>query len=165
MDLYILINTIASFILFLIVHVIVFRSIEEKTVIKWLMRVYCLGALINFVAGYFILQPYNLIFTLLSLVLYTMLAFCYVLGIFGLMESSIRIGLLTKIAQGKNHGTSQKEILKAYNKNIIVTKRLERFVACQELKYEKGYYHLNKKFSYFLINDFINTLMRKIYAK
>lgn len=165
MDLYILVNAIVSFILFLIVHVVIFRLIEEKTVIKWLMRVFYLGALINLSAGLLMLKPQNVIFILLSLTLYTMLVFCYVLGIFGLMESSIRIGLLTKIARSKSHGAGEKDILKAYNSKIIIDKRLERFVASGELKYEKGYYHLNKKFSYFIINDFINTLMRKIYAR
>lgn len=165
MDLDILINTTVSFILFLIIHVIIFRSIEGKTVLRWLMRVYYIGALINLTSGFLTLKPQNVIFIFLSLVLYTMLVFCYVLGIFGLMESSIRIGLLTKIAQGKSHGVGEKDILRAYNSKIIVDRRLLRFVASGELVCEKGYYRINKKFSYFTINDFINSIMRRIYAR
>lgn len=165
MDLYILVNAIVSFILFLIVHVVIFRSINEKTVIKWLMRVCYLGVFINLFTGYFILRPYNAVFAFLSLILYTLLVYCYILGIFGLMESSIRIGLLAKIAEAKSCGIRKRDILEVYNKKIIIDKRLSRFIASGELKYEKGYYHLNKKFSYFIINDFINSIMRKIYAR
>jgi hypothetical protein len=165
MDLSIILNTFVSFILFLAVHVFVFRRIAETMVIKWLLYVYYIGAVVDLIGGFFIIRPYSFVFIPLSLFLYTLLVFIYILGIFGLMESSIRIGLLTKIDQAKDHGLSLKEILRLYNKKIIVDKRLERFIASGELKYDRGYYYVNKKFSYFFINDFITKTLKKIYLK
>ena len=156
LDIYIFLTAIFSFFVFLILHI---------AVLLWLMRVYYLGGVFDLFLAWFLLGAPNIFFIIFSLILYTMLVFCYVLGIFGLMESSIRIGLLVQIAKSKNNRMKKNKILKIYNSKVIIAKRLERFVASGELKYEKGYYFLNKKFSYFIINNFINSFMRKIYGK
>ncbi len=165
LDINIFLTAVFSFFVFLGVHFIVFRHIEEKTVLSWLMRIYYLGALVNLFVSFTMLGFGSIVFVFFSFLLYTMLVFCYILGIFGLMESSIRIGLIMKIGQSSTYGMRKQDILKNYNRRIIVAKRLKRFVASGELKYQKGYYLIKKKFSYFIINDFINSFMRKIYEK
>lgn len=89
----------------------------------------------------------------------------YILGIFGMLVSSLRIRLLLEIGKGGKNGITVEEILKSYNKELIIGERLKRLVESGELSYEKGRYSLKRGFSVFLIHQYIFKMVKKIYKK
>lgn len=164
MDIKIILHSLSSFLIYLLLHILIFRVIDNKSVIKWLINVYILGGTINLISGLFILPLYYPFYCFISLICYSCLVYCYVLGIFGILDSSIRIKLLTEIEIAGNKGIRIKDIFQKYNREKIVQSRMKRFVNSGEMiKDNEGYYRLKKFFSYFILNNFIMTLMDRIY--
>lgn len=156
--------------LFLLIHIVLSRRLKQAAVLTGLFIALVLGESFIFISAMAILYLGQLplsafILALFSMTfLYGLASFLYVFGIFGVIESSIRIRLLEIIEQAGTVGLSYAAILKKYNCKIIVKKRLLRLTTSGELKTENDQYALGKTFSLFLIPAYLALVMKKLYS-
>ena len=173
MDLQIVISSFISFLVFLILHVVVFSRIDHRHVLVWIVRTCMLGAVFPFLLAYIIslffpipgIMPFSQFFLVssFSFILYSLLSIGYILGVFGLMESSLRIKILEQISRAGKRGIHKKELYKVYNRDVIIGKRLKRFIKAGDVIYNNGMYTIRKRFSYFIVHAFIFESIKKIY--
>ncbi len=164
------ISGIAS-ILFFIFHILVFRKMKKEAVFTGLIYVYLfvgIFACLLLSTGFSFLQNYSLVtdmmIAILSFFLYTMTVFVYILYIFGVLESSIRMRLLHHIADTGSKGVRLEDLKKLYNVDIIISKRLLRFSASGELILVGGRYQRNKRYSFIMLPALLEVLMMKLYT-
>jgi len=173
MDLQIVFSSILSFVLFFILHVYIFSRIDHSKVLIWIVKTCMIGTifpllfalLFSFyfpVFGSSALLQFVVVY-LVSFLLYSLLSIGYVLGMFGLLESSLRIRILEKIASRGKEGISKKDINALYKNDVIIAKRLKRFVRSGDISYKNGLYTMKRRFSYFVVHAFIFESMKKIY--
>lgn len=162
-DWLILLNTSLSFILFMVLHFSVFRFIRQEEVLVWLLRAYIFGGILNLSFGLMLFKPLLGEPLLLSYIDYSVLTLVYILGVFGMVESSLRIRLLLEIYLKGKKGLNENTIRTNYNKMVIIGKRLERMTRSGDLKYENGKFRPGKKLSYFTLHDYFLFFIRKLY--
>lgn len=156
MDNFILIETFGSFIVFLIAHVIVLRRISDRSVIPIFWMTYAVTGAIAYILLYGIVSTrlpiQSAIFvTAVSWLLYTLLVGNYFMGIFGLMESSIRMRILGEVVRAGSDGIPKRTLLTQYNYTKIVDKRLARFVASGDIDFVHDAYVSRKPLTFFLL--------------
>lgn len=175
MDLQIINSSIASFFLFLILHIIIFSRIDHSFVLVWIVKTCLLSSIFPFlfallfsivfpIAEYSQTVHFLIVYTS-SFLLYSLLAIGYILGMFGLAESSLRIRILEEIAAAGKRGIQKKELYRVYNRDVIIAKRLKRFITSGDIIYRNGLYTMRKRFSYFIVHAFIFESMKKIYLE
>ena len=173
MDLQIVISSLLSFMSFFILHVYIFSRIDHSKVLIWIVKTCLIGTifpllfalLFSFIFPVFgnsALLQFVVVF-LVSLLLYSLLSIGYILGMFGLLESSLRIRILEKIASRGKGWISKKDINALYANDAIIAKRLKRFIRSGNISYKSGLYTMKRQFSYFVIHAFIFESMKKIY--
>jgi len=170
MDLYILGSGFLSFGLYLLTHLILFRYVDRNAVFKWLFYLFCFVGLGCGIALWVItpiifpITIQNLIIIIaISMLVYGSISFFYVLAIFGISVTSVRIHLLYLINQKGKSGISLEQILKSYNRETIVKNRLARLIGSRELKRSGKFYMVNKLISYFIVHTFLLVLTHKLY--
>lgn len=173
MDNYILISTSISFFSYLLMHTIIFRLVDKKKVLIWLMNTCLLGGIFPFLISgiltyFFPLTGYSFlwqffIISCISFILYGFLSVLYILGPFGLIESSLRLKLLEVIAKAGSTGVNESYLLKIYNKRTIIQKRLDRFTTSKDFIYHNGIYRMQNHLSYFIVQTFIFENIKKIF--
>jgi len=176
LDSIILQSALGGLLAYLFVHFLVFRFLESKAIIKWLMNVYFIGAVVN-VAGYLsfiwfkteLIGPHNFGTTifcgLLSFVVYSLMCYFYVLYIFGIYESSIRIRIMREFYNALPNGLTLEELLSRYNADYILRTRLERLVGSGEVTFDGVKYHIGKCPFIFLMLDYMACAIKKITIK
>lgn len=162
MDIFIIINTLISITAYFILHIIILRKINQNDIFKWLVNVYLLAGFFPFLTGWWL--GGSIFESFVSWLFYTLLVLIYVLAILGVMESSIRIRLLKEIYEAKDRGIDMKQILKKYNKDVILHKRLQRFLSAGEISFCEGQYQLEKKFTPYTLPDFAIRMIWKLYT-
>lgn len=141
---------------FLVVHVIVLGRISDRSVIPVFWMTCAMSGVASYMLMGILILPGMAIFsvlfvTLVSGTIYTLLVGNYFMGIFGVMESSIRMRVLGDIARAGRTGVSRTTILSEYNHTKIVDKRLARFVASGDIELVRGAYVSRKPFTFFLL--------------
>lgn len=149
-----------TFALFIVLHILSFRFVEAKQVLRFLMIIYLFCLFLSFAICMAFNSSQIIIF---SFIIYSSLVFIYVIGVFGLVESSIRIRLLDLIAHEGKKGIGRRAILKVYNRRIIVRKRLLRLCSSGELIYEKGCFRKKKNVSFVYIPYYLTGIMFYVY--
>ena len=162
MDILILSSATAAFSVFFILHLVIFRFAGSKKILNGLVYSLLLASVFHFI--------FNLIFTgpailLISYLIFILLATIYIWGFLGLVTTSLRIQFLTEIAKRGEKVISGTELLKKYNRDIIVKTRLIRLEASGEIKKTGGQYVYGQKFSYFTIHLFMLKLLNRLYKK
>lgn len=170
MDFQIIFISIISFVFFILVQIFYFRKVKSKEVFGALIYVYKQAATIPIILGiifYFLGKTleFTLMVTVISLIIYSLLVFIYTLCLFGLLESSIRIRLLSEVHLAGDKGITEKQIVGKYNQNIILKKRLARFLQSGEIKEKDCYYYPTKKISFYIIPFVLTILIWKLYGK
>lgn len=152
-----------SFILFIAIQVCFFRLVPSKKVLIGIVVVFMVSGLLTTGAIFYVLKfdAFRLVF--MMWVLYSLMTFLYIVGVFGVIESSIRLRLLTFVAASPE-GTSMKKIYRSYNYRIIVKKRLDRLSGSGELVFSEGKYRVGRKFSLFLLPAYLALLLKKLYG-
>lgn len=166
-----------EFIVFLLLHIVVFRWIKHDAILKWLMYLYIFTSLFGAVFVFWFFSSiltlpssnfWQLLFLTLitTVIFFTLLVGAYIIGIFGIIESSIRIRALSLIVYTKNKGLTTTTLFRRYNKKIIIEKRLARFKSSGSVIVRKGKYFAGKQ-SLLLtfIGSILNLYSRLIYAK
>lgn len=172
MDNFIIINTLISMIVYFILHIIILRKINQKDIFKWLAYVYFIASFTPFLIGWWmgwqmipeISLSSIIIGVLVAWIFYTFLVLAYVLAILGIMESSVRIRLLKEIYNVKDTGITLKQILIKYNKDVILQKRLRRFIAVGEISFKGGKYQLEKRFTAYSLPNLVIKSIWKLYG-
>ncbi|MBI5620894.1 hypothetical protein HY949_03885 [Candidatus Gottesmanbacteria bacterium] len=157
MDIFILVGSVGSFLIFLPVHVIALRRISDRGVIPtfWLTYI-CVVVVTHSILGLMSTMSgmnigLTMSLTAVSFVLSTLLTGNYFMGIFGLMESSIRMRVLGEVVRAGEDGVSRRTLLGQYNHEKIVDRRLARFISSGDIAYVNGAYTSRKPFTFFLI--------------
>lgn len=100
----------------------------------------------------------------LSVILLTLIAVCYVLGVFIIVDSSIHVRILLLIAEREN-GLTKKELLAQCNRNVIVGRRLARLMDAGELRYQRGTYQLAKRTtSLLLVRERLSRMIERLFS-
>jgi hypothetical protein len=169
-DFCILSIALGEFGLYLLLHVLLFRMIKPEDVIKWQVYTYAFSCLVGGAISLLVINTLfspvtiTLLFTLeLGIFIIVSLLVCmYIIGIFGIIESSIRIKLLSMIAHAAKKGITRKNIYKIYNKQTIINKRLLRLVSSGDVIVVDGKFYLGKPtpalFAITQLAQFINRL-------
>lgn len=137
--------------LFMAAHIAVLRRTASLQVIKWLAATYFSAGTVSALSAAAVFQtkvvsdmaenPQAAVVSITTmLAIYTLCVFIYIICVFGLVESSIRIRILEEIA-GHRGGLTQRGILMIYNRNTIITKRIRRFLASGEIICLRGRYY------------------------
>lgn len=162
-DVLILEASTLSFSLFLMIQIGVFRTLSAERVLSGIIGVFLAAGLLTSIGLVFTVKINIVLVMIVMWGLYGFLAFLYIVGVFGVIESSIRIKLL-QLVSIQSQGLRYSELLKRYNRDIIVTKRLKRLIGSGELMVSKGKYRVGKRFSFFLLPAYFSRVMKKLYG-
>src|SRR3989338_2095143 len=142
-DMLVLKNALTSFLIFWVLHLVVLRFVGPHGVLKWLVNVIVTAGGCNVVMGWASLRSGGeaslasfvgiMACVGLSISIYGLIVFIYILCVFGLHESSIRIRMLRELYAARPRGLSREELLERYNADVILRRRLERLMASGEV--------------------------------
>lgn len=169
MDFIVLFSSILAFILFVVVHALVFRVTTQANILRGLVLSLFLGMFLG-IAIIFLLfrffsvshEQYYSAFPI-SFVLFLLLDLSYILGFFGMMASSLRVRILREIYLSKENQLAHTQLLSHYNKRIIVQERLKRLLSAGEVSRRGDTYTLVTRFSVFRIHHFLYVFFKKLY--
>lgn len=153
-----LLYTGIGFFIFLIFHVVSLRCLSYKQSVYAVFKTLALSWIGALLAG-FLLGFGGFTFV----VLLTLSVCIYVLGVFTIADSSIHIRLLVKIAQSGSHGITKKELLKQYNRETILQKRLKRLVESGEILQSGRIYRLVKSTSLLTVREKISRFIEFLF--
>lgn len=173
MDLFIIISSAFSFILFIIFQILIFRYLINTKILKGLYYALGITSVFHFLIFWLFSQSiffpnkYSFVtiflYSFVSLALFLLLAFIFILAFLGVVTTSLRIQLLIEIKKSGRKGISYKRILTKYNKEIIIMTRIARLAEAGEIKEKKGFYCYEKHLTYFRLHTFALVLLAKIY--
>ena len=163
MDIYILITAIFRFFLFLIIQILLFRAINKKNAIKWLIYTLALSTLISLIFEWVFSPSFNFYNCIISIFISTCMIALYILGFLGMIVSAVRLRLLSEVAYSGDKGISKANLLKIYNKDKIIESRLARLKEDGDLRFKDGYYYIHNRLSPFLFHGIIFRLMRRLF--
>ncbi len=154
MDICIVLSGFSAFALFLLLHAAISRATNPEAAIYWLIRIYLLLASLLLVG-----------FGGLEWVIYTLLCILYVFGVFGIIEASITLRLLSEIGKCGKIGITHGRLAARYSIDTIIKRRLKRFLWSGEIERDRGGYRLSRRFSYFLLREYFLDVLRWMYPK
>ncbi|KKS97788.1 MAG: hypothetical protein UV73_C0005G0065 [Candidatus Gottesmanbacteria bacterium GW2011_GWA2_43_14] len=167
-DITIFLIAVISTLSFVFFHLFFFRFIDKRKILKWLVRLFFLGIAVSISIFNFIVSgpvTYSKIEAqLIILMMYSLMSLAYSLAVFGITATSLRIRILTFI-NNNSQGVNLKQILKKYNRRVILRNRLERFSSSGELVKVNGKYRIRKKFSLFLLPASFFRLIFILYGR
>lgn len=137
--------------LFFLMHILFLRWATREEIFTVLKRSYIAGAGVLLVSVLF--HFLSITECVLAFLLYTLSSMLYVLGVFGIFDSSIRIDILSRIYQNGG-GMTRKELQKNWRERYLVT-RLHRLRTSDEL---------DTPFSYFAFHYYLLQWMKKVYG-
>ena len=153
-DLFVLTVAFSNFILFLGLHIVLLRWNEKLPANRALSVSFAFGILIQGLIAFMGMRGFlslgfsGVAFTVsmvASLLIYTCLAFHYLVWVFGMGEAAIRIRLLRELDRTPSKSVSLREICLHYNVDKILQSRLERLVSAGHLHFDGQYYSIRKK--------------------
>jgi hypothetical protein len=174
MDFVIIFQSIFSFILFFIAHIVVFSYKKSKGILTNLLSTYISIVIIHFVITYIIafylpilvdIDPLIkfAVYPLISFVLLSLMTFSFILAIFGITVTSLRIQMLTKILHAGINGLTKNDILKQYSQEVILQTRFKRLTESGELISKNNKYYPRKNLSYFTIHTYALVFINALY--
>lgn len=173
MDLFIIISAVFSFILFLILQILIFRYLKNTKILKGLYYALGITSIFHYLI-FWILSKYLFFkiqysfFTIffdssVSLILFMLLAFIFILAFLGVATTSLRMQLLIEIKNKGKKGITYNQLLAKYNKEIIIMTRVARLIEAGEIEKIKDFYCYKKHLTYFRLHTFALVLLARIY--
>ncbi len=141
-----------SFIIFLLLHFIAFRSLKAEHLFKGIILTFLAALGLELFISIYFLKMTGFLSLFLSVTIYALMAFFYILCIFGPYETSIRMRLIREISKDPQ-GKTFAEIVKLYNERVILNNRLQRLLGSGDVRLENGRYFLGKNNNAFFILD------------
>jgi hypothetical protein len=153
-DRIVVIAGVLSFWFFLVIHFVTFRFLKPEHLFKGITGVFALGFLFcMFLCASLIgIAPERIGLSALSLMIYALASFVYVLCVFGPYETSIRMRLVRELSKSKT-GMSISELTSNYNTGIIIDNRLKRLLGGGDLVKEQELFRVKKEHNAFFIID------------
>src|SRR3989344_1753691 len=163
-----------EFAVFWLLHMLLFPRIDRRHIITWFFYIYVITCILGTGVLAILIYSTNLlttssvfglliVTTILVNAIFSMLCALYIIGIFGIIESSVRMKLLTLVAAKSTHGLTHAELTKTYNKVVDLTNRLQRFTSSGDVRLINGKYYLRKRFSLSLFLIQLSQLITWIY--
>jgi hypothetical protein len=166
MDSFILLMTLISCIVYIAAQTIVFRLIHEDRALMWLVKLYFFVEALSLITGYLMLpEQLTVSLVLWHGTLFTLFVVSYIQSIFSFLEASVSVRLLTEIARGGKRGVTKDGIRKTYNRNIIVRRRIARFLAGGDIVLQKSSYRWVRTISPFIIRTRITDLTEVLFPR
>ena len=174
-DYLVVIMGFGEFVVFWLLHMLIFPRIHRQHIIAWFFYIYVftfilgtgvLTILINSINSLTTSSDFGLLIVTIILVssIFSLLCAIYIIGIFGIIESSVRMKLLTLVAAKSTHGLTHTELTKTYNKVADLTNRLQRLTSSGDVQLINGKYYLRKRFSLSLLLIQLSQFITWIYA-
>lgn len=167
MDFFIIVSVLSSFIIFLTAKIVIFRLIRQENIVSGLIYATAVSSILHFmIFGIFTIYFFIPFFlSLISYFMFILLDFIFIMAIVGIVTTSLRIQLLIEIYKMGRKGILYNQLLKSYNRKIIVRNRLNRLKDTGDVEESHGYFHYKKKFSYFRLHTFAMVLLGKLYKR
>lgn len=166
-DILIVIHALIFFLIFLGFHIVTFRTIGDREVFKKLVYNVVIVGVFQIVTVVIAVrqEPIALVVAVvvLTLVIYTLMAWSYILGVFGITVTSVRMQMLPEIAKSGSRGITIGALLTHYNRKRMVSQRLFRLVSSGELKDVGGRYFIRRKISPFLVHVYLQRIFLTLY--
>lgn len=156
-----------SFVVFFTLHLIGARLTKTEVVFKWLINTFLAATAVHIVLAWFVVRDIpgtgdGVLAALLAYLIFGMMAFFYILCIFGPYESSIRIRIIRELRRVHPKGLSWEELLRIYNGEVLLKNRLKRLLGNHDVLCTDGRYTLNKTHNMFFFLDGIAGLIRRL---
>jgi hypothetical protein len=171
-DLAILVCSGISFLAFFLLQVIVFRIVHPEAVLRWIMNIFMIVSVLHLftmaIAYNYLQLDYPggvLLMAAVSYFIFGLIAFVYILCVFGPSETSIRIRLVRELREIKGGRLTHDELLKKYNGRLILERRIQRLLYAGEIIEQNGKYVLLNKANAFFMIDAVAGLIQKILKK
>lgn len=97
------------------------------------------------------------------LLLFWAMSFSYVLGLFGIPLTSVRIQFLLTLVSHGERGAFAKTLMKEYSKDSIIRIRLHRLISSGEIIKKGNYYMLSSRWSYFILHNMLLLFFIHLY--
>lgn len=156
------------FAVFIAAQLIVLRMVHPEAVLRWIVNIFAAVSVIQLIAlaivyyGFQWSYPGGIVLTaVMSYALFVLLAFVYIVCVFGPSETSIRIRLVRELWEAKGRITHE-ELFKRYNGRMILERRLQRLVYAGQISERQGKYVLISKANAFFVIDVVAGLIQKI---
>ncbi len=169
MDMLIAGISLGSFGIFLIIKLFIFRWLKPEELLKSLKLIVAAAAgipIIIAVTCFFkniVSAPIEvwLCAGILSLGMYGLMCFSYILCIFGPYETSVRMRLVREIAKGSLEGLSFHDIDRNYNPRVITEIRIRRLKGSGDIVEFNGRYRARPTSNFFFLFDVIAGVLKK----
>lgn len=172
LDVSILLSVIMSFIVFILLKIIVLRILHPEAVLKGIVHVFIAASLIHCIGlalAFSFLEweyPGGLLFmAAVSYGCFGLMAFVYIVCVFGPSETSIRIRLVRELSDSRGGRLTHEELFRKYNGRMILERRLQRLVLAGEIAEQQGKYVLLGKANAFFLIDAVAGWIQKTLKK
>ena len=142
-----ILTALAGFALFLGSHVIIFRTLKPRRAPGVLGSALALGLLMDGLMNVWLRE--GLGSSVCSLVIYSLLVLHYIVWVFGMGETAIRVRLMCELSRRPSRQATLREIYEAYNAERILQVRLSRLVEAGQLHYDGRTYRIGKRYLFF----------------
>jgi len=144
---------VLMFLVFLVLQAVVFRYIATHRGLVWILRIASVVGLLGSCTALYVSREIEFFF--FPFLVYGTLIVLYVFGVFVIIESSITFRILYEFARLGTKGGRQQDFVERYNKNIIVSRRLDRLVVIGQILEQHEMYWLRQKKSVFTFRNIL----------
>lgn len=95
--------------------------------------------------------------------LFWAMSFSYILGLFGIPLTSVRIQFLLTLVSHGDRGAHVKTLMKEYSKDSLIRIRLHRLMSSGEIIRKGNYYVLRSRWSYFILHNMLLLFLIALY--
>ncbi len=171
LDMLSVIDGFASFSIFLILLGFMLRFIHAGQILTTIKRIFLIAFVINIMlvaCSSLVLErdlPWGdyVIVGCVSLMIYGLLSFVFILCLFGPNETSIRMRLIALIGKHAD-GLRREDIASQYNASTMLQVRLKRLVGAGDVSCIDNQYKLLNQGNAFFIIDQLAALLKKLYG-
>ena len=161
MDSQFLIMGFVSFCFFCLASAILFRMTEREAAVTWMVRAF---VVIGIGHALYLGQYWGWIGLVWWASFYGLFTVLFVFGIFGVVEASLSLRILSEIADSEKKGITRREMMMRYGRQHIVKRRVDRLLFSGELIRSGGAYRLGKM-SYYRIREYFLDFLRYVFPR
>lgn len=168
LDIFICVSVAVSFFVFILLKIVILRMVHPEAVLRWIVNIFLMSSVVHCVGlalvyGHIARDlPGGFMFAAgVSYSIFVLLAFVYIVCVFGPSETSIRIRIVRELAQAKGGRLTHDELIRRYNGRLILERRLKRLILAQEIIEQNGTYVLRGKANAFFLIDAVANWISK----
>ena len=159
MDSQLVIMGFVSFCFFCLASAILFRMTEREAAVVWMLRAFIV---IGIGHALYLGQYWGLEGLLWWASFYGLFTLLFVFGIFGVVEASLSLRILSEIAGSGKKGITRRDMMVQYSRQHIVKRRVDRLLFSGELVGSSGIYRLGKM-SYYRVREYFLDFLRWLF--